>query len=71
MGGYMAKYLFDEYRGKWEVGFHPKNTASEKFWLSVVADYTGGDYTLNRECPNLKYNDGSLGNIISFDSRHR
>lgn len=69
VGEYMAKFLFDRYKGKWEVGFHPKNTASEKFWLSVIAEYTCGEYTLNRGCAELKYNDGSCGSVISFESK--
>lgn len=69
VGEYMAKFLFNEHKGKWEVGFHPANITSEKFWLSVIADYTHGEYTLNTGCPDLKYNDGSFGSVISFDSK--
>ncbi len=69
VGRYMAKYLLDHHKGKWEIGFHPKNVASGEFWLSVIDDYTCGEYTLKTGCPNLKYNDGSHGSVISFDSR--
>lgn len=69
VGEHMARFLFDTHRGKWEVGFHPENKASEKFWLSVIAAYTDGNYTLNTDCPELKYNDGSYGSVISFDSK--
>ncbi len=69
VGEYMAKLLFDQHKGKWEIGFHPKNIASGKFWLSVVSDYTSGHYTLDTECSKLSYNDGSNGSVISFDSK--
>lgn len=71
VGEYMAKFLFDQYKGKWEVGFHPKNVGSEKFWRSVITDYTHGCYTLDTECERLKYNDGSYGSVLSFDSSAR
>ena len=69
VGRYMANFLFDKHKGMWEVGFHPKNTTSENFWLSVISDYTNKNYTLNKECSKLTYNDGSRGSVISFDSR--
>ncbi len=68
VGGFTARTLFDKYPGKWEVGFHPANITSEKFWLRTVYEYTGGDYTLDRDCPGLSYHDGSRGSVLSFDN---
>lgn len=68
VGRTLAVTLFDRFPGKWEVGFHPHNVTSEKFWMRVVSDYTNGRYTLNRDCAGLHYNDGTLGCVLSFDN---
>lgn len=69
VGKYAATYLFDRYPGKWEIGFHPNNTNSVKFWTNILNDYTHYNYTLHSNCTGLTYHDGSLGNVITFDNR--
>lgn len=68
VGSRLATTLFDAHRGKWELGFHPRNAGSEKFWLHLIAAYTGGRFTLTRDCPSLRYHDGCLGSVIAFDN---
>ncbi|AEF81890.1 GNAT family N-acetyltransferase [Leadbettera azotonutricia] len=68
IGKYAADYLFDKYKGKWQLKYHPKNTVSEKFWLHVVDDYTRGKYELLKDNPQAAYADGTLGNILIFDT---
>lgn len=68
LGAYLAKSLFDLLPGKWELGFHPANIGSEKFWLAVVDDYTDGKFTLARACPEFRFPDGSFGSVMAFES---
>ena len=68
VGRYVAKYLFDSFPGTWEIGYHPKNTPSVYFWDKVVNEYTNGAYEVRRSCPENKYHDGTLGDVLSFNS---
>lgn len=68
VGRVMATTVFEQHKGNWEVGFHPKNTTSEKFWLRTVGDYTNGRYSITRQCPGLHYNDGSYGTVLAFNN---
>jgi hypothetical protein len=64
----MAEYLFNRFRGKWEVGYHPNNAISRNFWLKTIGTYMDKKYSLNKSCEGLAYHDGSLGDIITFDN---
>ena len=44
VGKFAANYLFDMYKGAWELNTVNINTSSVKFWSNVVGDYTGGEY---------------------------
>ena len=68
VGRYAAKTVFDMFHGKWELGRHPHNIASVKFWDNVVNEYTKGRYELIRSCPKFLYHDGTYGDIISFEN---
>lgn len=68
VGRYAAKSIFDKHRGKWEIVQHPHNMTSIEFWSSVVNEYTGGQFTLIKSCSRMLYNDGSLGDIITFEN---
>lgn len=69
VGRVMAETLFDRFRGAWEVGFHPSNTPSVRFWPKVIGQYTHGNCTLHESCPGLRYHDGALGSVLTFCNR--
>jgi predicted acetyltransferase len=68
VGRYAAKVVFDMFHGKWEIGRHPHNTASVRFWDSIVDEYTDGNYEVIKSCKDLVYHDGTLGEIILFEN---
>jgi len=39
-----ARFLFDIYRGKWEVGQMPLNLPAKAFWRRTIAEYTNGNF---------------------------
>lgn len=39
-----AMALFEQLRGRWEVGQMPGNDVATRFWRSVIADYSGGQF---------------------------
>jgi len=50
--------VFDRLRGKWEVGYLPRNTPAAAFWRRVIGEYTGGPFDETRvamgtEAPTL------------------
>jgi len=61
--------VLDDHRGRWALGWHPKNIASDKFWRGVVNEYTKGQFELEESCPRLSYPDGSFGTVVYFDNR--
>jgi predicted acetyltransferase len=44
VGGAGARFLFDQFRGRWEVGQMPLNLPAQAFWRRTIAGYTGGRY---------------------------
>jgi predicted acetyltransferase len=39
-----AQHIFDQHRGKWEVGQMPLNYEGQMFWRRVISAYTNGVY---------------------------
>ncbi len=70
VGSHVAKAIFDSFPGRWEIGCHPKNTSSVRFWEKVISEYAAGDYEVRLSCPELQYHDGTLGDVLSFPSRN-
>jgi predicted acetyltransferase len=44
VGQRAAAYLFDMFPGEWHVAQEEGNTPAQRFWRSVIAAYTDGDY---------------------------
>lgn len=44
VGTMAAHFIFDQHRGKWEVGQMPRNQAARSFWLRTIAAYTKGAF---------------------------
>lgn len=70
VGRMAARYAFDQQHGRWQLKYHPKNAVSARFWNSVVAEYTGGQYELVQDypLPQCDYDDGSKACMIFFDN---
>jgi predicted acetyltransferase len=39
-----AHHIFDQFRGRWEVGQMPLNLPARAFWRRTIHDYTGGRF---------------------------
>jgi len=68
VGSFAAKAVFGLHRGRWQLKYHPKNTASAAFWPKVVGEYTNGQCELARGVPETDYEDGTPGDILFFDN---
>ena len=44
IGEYVARYIFDQFPGAWQVGQIIGNTAATAFWRKVIQRYAGGDF---------------------------
>lgn len=68
VGRHAAYFVFDKFKGKWQLQRHPKNLPSVYFWNAIVRDYTQGKYTLLESHPEAAYDDGTLGDIFVFET---
>jgi len=68
VGRYAANYIFDKFRGKWQLKRHPKNASSVHFWDNVIFDYTRGKFDLFENHPKADYDDGTLGDVFTFET---
>ena len=60
--------VLEKHRGRWGLGWHPKNITSAKFWTNVIDEYTKGQFELTESNPKLEYPDGSFGDTVLFDN---
>ena len=44
VGTRAARFIFDRFRGRWEVGQMPLNLAAQAFWRRTIAEYTHGHF---------------------------
>ena len=56
VGRFVAKEVFNKHKGMWEVLQIPTNIRAQKFWKSVIDEYTNGAY---EECGSI--NDQWIG----------
>jgi len=66
VGARVATWLFDRFRGRWEVREKPDNHAATAFWRRVIATYTAGRF----EEEQLESKDWQ-GPVQRFDSADR
>jgi predicted acetyltransferase len=45
IGQTVAAMLFDRFPGQWHVSQLHENVPAQRFWRSVIAGYTGGDFS--------------------------
>jgi len=55
VGKIAANYLFDKFKGAWQLNTIDKNATSIGFWMKVVGDYTNHTYEI---LPNEKLGEG-------------
>jgi predicted acetyltransferase len=67
-GKYVVNYILNKYKGKWQLKYHPKNKTSEVFWTKTIDEYTNGNCELIRNNKEAEYEDGTIGNIIIFET---
>ena len=66
VGKYSVKYIFDNFKGKWQITYAQKNKPAMEFWNNVVNTYTNGNY---RKIENFKkYDDGLIRDILIFET---
>jgi predicted acetyltransferase len=68
IGTYAAKYMFNKFKGKWQIMYHPKNIISKKFWNNVVKNYTNGRWEIIKDENEGKYKDGTIGEVLVFET---
>ena len=44
VGTQAARFVFDQFRGRWEVGQRRLNLPSQVFWRRTIAEYTNGEF---------------------------
>jgi predicted acetyltransferase len=44
LGSVAAKRVFDQVRGRWEVGQMPMNLPAQAFWRRVIGEYSAGNF---------------------------
>ena len=62
----MQEYVFNKFKGTWQIWFHPNNKPANKFWTDVVDGYTKGSFEVKEN--KVPYYDGVIGNTLVFNS---
>ncbi|MEW6717794.1 MAG: GNAT family N-acetyltransferase [Chloroflexota bacterium] len=62
IGEQVARYLFDNFPGKWQVAQIPHDVAAQSFWLRVIQRFTGGHF----ETASLD-NEHWKGSVLFFE----
>ena len=66
VGKYAANYIFDMFRGTWQLNTIEKNTVSVNFWKKVIGGYTNEKYEV---LPNGKL--GAGHNVFLFSATNK
>jgi predicted acetyltransferase len=64
VGRQAARTVFDRFPGSWEIGVLRSNTGAQRFWRSVIGEYTMGRYT---ETKMEKSAEGWEGILLQFE----
>jgi predicted acetyltransferase len=68
IGTYVIKTIFEKYKGKWQLMYHPKNINSKIFWNKIIKEYTNGKYEIIKDNTEAKYKDGTIGDVLVFET---
>jgi len=66
IGKYVVNNIFNKFKGKWQLKFHPKNEVSKNFWLKTIDEYTKGKYEIIKNDPESTYDDGTIGYVFNI-----
>jgi len=66
VGKYSAHFIFEKFRGKWQITYAQKNKPALEFWNKTVGEYTKGNYVKTENWK--KYDDGLIRDILIFDT---
>lgn len=66
IGKYAVKFIMNKYKGKWQIGYNPKNNIGKTFWTNVVNEITNGKYKLINNNKTLQYKDGVYSEVFIF-----
>jgi len=68
IGKYVVNYVLNKFKGKWQLKYHPKNEISKTFWTKTISEYTSGKYELIANDLETKYEDGTIGHVLIFET---
>ena len=68
IGKYTAKYIFNKFKGRWQLKILPKNKISELFWKNIINEYTNGNYKFIENAPEAVCDGGVLGHVFVFET---
>jgi len=68
VGTFVVKNMFEKYKGKWGLMYHPKNIISKNFWNKVVREHTHGKYDIIKYNKDANYHDGTIAEILIFET---
>jgi predicted acetyltransferase len=64
IGNYVARFIFDQFAGNWQVGQIKENLPATEFWHKVIARYTNGRFE-----EHILDNQNWQGPVQAFASR--
>jgi len=64
IGKYVVNYIFNKFKGKWQLTYLPSNETSKIFWNKVVHEYTKGKYETHKI--ETKY--GTIEDVLVFET---
>jgi predicted acetyltransferase len=67
VGTYVVAYIFNKYKGKWRIGYTPRNKTAKIFWNKVVDKFANGKYVLINDNAENRYKDGTIGEELIFE----
>ena len=68
IGKYVVNYVFNKFKGKWQLIYNPKNEVSKAFWTKTINEFTNGKYKLLANDPEIIYEDGTIGHALIFET---
>lgn len=64
VGAAAMKELFQNFKGVWQIKYHPKNAGSEIFWKRIASEASCGAFEILRG--NEDYCDGTPSQVLVF-----
>ena len=68
VGMALALEVFRRHQGTWQLRRHPKNTVSVRFWDEATRRAAQGPVEVVSDDPGARYDDGTIGEVLYFDS---